>query len=213
MLLTADQEGAAWIRAATLAGDEAKAILRYRGAEEAEPQTKAGGPAEDREAAELRPQDIRSPKKVSLAGNPPEIKLELGGSMMPYRWTINDQEYPQADPLEVENRRDSPVRAEQRDRHGASVPLARTLFLCARSPRLAQHGRSAAKGYGQRAGGQQFGAPVGGEQSRPLVLSLPYRVARRDGHGPRHRDRSGCRCLNGSRAAGEAWVRLADFEP
>jgi len=95
VLLTADQSGAAWIRAATLDGREGNAILRYRDAESGEPPVAAvewGMQA-------LTAAAIRWPATVALAPSPREIALRLGGSMMPYRWNLNGQEYPQSEPL------------------------------------------------------------------------------------------------------------------
>ncbi|HEX4141930.1 MAG TPA: multicopper oxidase family protein [Pirellulales bacterium] len=95
VLLTADQSGLAWIRAATLDGQEGRAVLRYRHTEPGEPAAEAAPWGKQ----ELKPAEIRSTTAATLADEPREIRLRLGGSMMPYRWTINDQEYPQADPI------------------------------------------------------------------------------------------------------------------
>ncbi len=93
-LLKADGEGAHWVRAATLDGKEARAVLRY-----------AGGPAEP-EPAPLRwgertltPGEMRSRTAVELAEKPKEIELPLGGSMMPFRWSVGGQFYPKAEPI------------------------------------------------------------------------------------------------------------------
>ncbi|HTU23843.1 MAG TPA: multicopper oxidase domain-containing protein, partial [Pirellulales bacterium] len=97
VLLTADQSGAAWIRAATLAGGEGRAVLHYDDTPGAQPPREPapwGGNG-------LKPGDLRSPSPVTLAENPQEIRLRLGGSMMPYRWTINDEEYPKAEPIRL----------------------------------------------------------------------------------------------------------------
>jgi multicopper oxidase len=104
VLLKADQEGVHWIRAMTLAGNPILAVLRYAGAASAEPEAGAvkWGPRT------LRPEDMRSREPVTLADQPREILLTLGGSMMPYRWSINEQFYPKADPLDL--KKDEPVR-------------------------------------------------------------------------------------------------------
>jgi FtsP/CotA-like multicopper oxidase with cupredoxin domain len=104
VLLKADQEGARWIRAVTLAGNPILAVLRYAGAAPAEPEEGAvqWGPRA------LRPEDMRSRESVTLAAQPREISLTLGGSMMPYRWSINEQFYPDADPIDIQ--KDEPVR-------------------------------------------------------------------------------------------------------
>jgi FtsP/CotA-like multicopper oxidase with cupredoxin domain len=95
VLLRANQGGAHWVRAATLDGKEARAVLRY-----------AGAPAGDPEAAPARwgahtltREEMRARAPVALAAKPREIALTLGGSMKPYRWSINEQFYPKADPL------------------------------------------------------------------------------------------------------------------
>jgi FtsP/CotA-like multicopper oxidase with cupredoxin domain len=94
VLLEASGEGAHWIRVVTLDGKEARAILRY-----------AGGRGEP-EATPVRwgehllaPGEMRSREAVALADKPKEISLKLGGSMRPYRWSINDQFYPKSDPI------------------------------------------------------------------------------------------------------------------
>src|SRR5262249_15588178 len=97
VLLEAKQGGVHWIRAATLDGNEFRAVLRYADAAGAMPQMKPvqWGPRA------LKLEDLRSPAPVSLAPKPRAIPLVLGGSMMPYRWTINDQAFPKADPIEL----------------------------------------------------------------------------------------------------------------
>lgn len=89
--------GAAWIRAATLAGDEARAVLRYEGAPEGEP-TATEVVWGDRA---LTPEALRSPTPVTLGADPREVVLRLGGTMQPYEWNINDQRYPNAEPVAV----------------------------------------------------------------------------------------------------------------
>ncbi len=98
LLLKADGEGVAWIRAVTQAGDEGRAILRYKGASAVEP---ADAPVRWGSKA-LTPSMLRAPQPVSLAANPTEIEMVLGGSMMPYRWTMGGQSYPDADPIVVQ---------------------------------------------------------------------------------------------------------------
>jgi multicopper oxidase len=94
VLLTADQNSSVWIRAATLAGGEGRALLRYVDAPGDIPVTPVEWGKESLQAVALR-----SPEPITLADNPHEIHWKLGGTMMPYRWNINDQEYPQADPV------------------------------------------------------------------------------------------------------------------
>jgi FtsP/CotA-like multicopper oxidase with cupredoxin domain len=104
VLLKADQEGVHWVRAATLDGKEARAILRYAGAQAAEPEAAPSRWGDHALALEA----MRSREPVCLADKPREIPLTLGGSMKPYRWDINGQYYPKADPIVLD--KDEPVR-------------------------------------------------------------------------------------------------------
>jgi FtsP/CotA-like multicopper oxidase with cupredoxin domain len=97
VLLKAQTPGAYWIRAATLDGDEVRAVLRYRGESRAEP---ASIPVRWGMRA-LMPEMLRSPAPAALAKNPREIPLNLGGTMMPYRWSIGGQYYPNSDPIAI----------------------------------------------------------------------------------------------------------------
>jgi FtsP/CotA-like multicopper oxidase with cupredoxin domain len=97
VLLKADQNGTYWIRAVTLDGHEGRAVLRYAGAPAGEP---AATPVRWGERA-LSPEQMRSPKPVRFPTEFRDIPLELGGSMTPYRWSINGQYYPQADPTRL----------------------------------------------------------------------------------------------------------------
>jgi FtsP/CotA-like multicopper oxidase with cupredoxin domain len=104
VLLKAGQDGAHWIRAATLDGNEIRAVLRYVGASESEP---TAAPVRWGERS-LSLEQMRAREPVELAEKPREIPFRLGGSMMPYRWDINGQFYPKADPVVLET--DEPVR-------------------------------------------------------------------------------------------------------
>jgi FtsP/CotA-like multicopper oxidase with cupredoxin domain len=98
VLLKADQDGAFWIRAVTLDGNEGLGVLRYAGARQAEPEPSPvrWGPRS------LAIDQLRSPGPVSLPGEGVhETPLRLGGSMKPYRWSINEQFFPQADPIVI----------------------------------------------------------------------------------------------------------------
>jgi FtsP/CotA-like multicopper oxidase with cupredoxin domain len=97
VLLKANQGGVRWIRAVTLDGNEIRAVLRYRGASGTVPEAKPvrWGPRA------LTPEEMRSREPVRLAANPEKIPLVLGGSMKPYRWSINGRYYPKADPIEI----------------------------------------------------------------------------------------------------------------
>jgi FtsP/CotA-like multicopper oxidase with cupredoxin domain len=94
VLLKANQDGAFWIRAATLDGGAGLAVLRSKGTRRPEPKSSPvrWGPRY------LALDQLRSPEKVSLARDGVrEVPLRLGGSMMPYRWSINNQFFPKAD--------------------------------------------------------------------------------------------------------------------
>lgn len=98
VLLKADQDGAHWVRAATLDGKEGRAILRYAGDPASAPEAT---PAQWGERT-LTPEAMRSRSPVALGEKPREMALELGGSMTPYRWSINEQLYPKSDPIVLE---------------------------------------------------------------------------------------------------------------
>jgi FtsP/CotA-like multicopper oxidase with cupredoxin domain len=97
VLLEAKQGGARWVRAVTPDGNEILAMLRYPDAPGAVPEAKPvqWGPRA------LTLEEMRAREPVELAAKPREIPLLLGGSMMPYRWGINDQYYPKAAPIEI----------------------------------------------------------------------------------------------------------------
>lgn len=97
VLIEAKQGGAHWIRAATLDGKEILAVLRYPEAAGASPEAKPvqWGPRE------LKLEELRSRQPVAVDPKPREIPLVLGGTMMPYRWSVNDQYYPKADPIDI----------------------------------------------------------------------------------------------------------------
>lgn len=97
VLLKADQSGSHWIRAATLAGQEGLAVLRYA-SESADPLE--ASPAKFGKMM-LMPQAMRSQAHVTLAEKPQEIRFELGGSMQPYLWNMNGEMYPQAEPIKL----------------------------------------------------------------------------------------------------------------
>ncbi len=116
VLLRADDD-TNWIRAATLDGKEARAVLRYAG----------GAPAEPAEtpvrwgARLLKPEDLHSLEPADLPANPKEIEVRLGGSMRPYRWSINDRYYPDADPVVLD--KGEPVRFVFRNRTAMDHPF------------------------------------------------------------------------------------------
>jgi FtsP/CotA-like multicopper oxidase with cupredoxin domain len=97
VLLRADRGGAHWIRVATLDGNEGRAVLRYAGAAAREPEAV---PVRWGERL-LKPEQLRARRPAALPPRAREIAMALGGSMMPYRWSINGQFYPKADPIEL----------------------------------------------------------------------------------------------------------------
>jgi FtsP/CotA-like multicopper oxidase with cupredoxin domain len=109
--------GVHWIRAATLDGNEVRAILRYRGEGRAEPDPTPvrWGPRA------LMPEALRSPAPVALARDPREIPLLLGGTMTPYRWSLGGQFYPEADPIAI--RRGESIRFVFRNPTGMDHPF------------------------------------------------------------------------------------------
>jgi FtsP/CotA-like multicopper oxidase with cupredoxin domain len=117
VLLRARGEGVHWVRAVTLDGHEVLAVLRYAGAARAEPEP---GPVRWGPRA-LKAQDMRSAQPERLAERPREIPLRLGGSMMPFRWSINDQFYPRADPIVLDQ--GEPVRLVMRNPTGMDHPF------------------------------------------------------------------------------------------
>ncbi|MGE3803154.1 MAG: multicopper oxidase family protein, partial [Gemmataceae bacterium] len=96
-LLEADQEGVHWIRAVTGDGNEIRAVLRYKGSKKDEPEE---SPVKWGEKA-LTLADLRSRQPVKLDPKPRESTYVLGGTMKPYRWNINKQFFPEADPIEL----------------------------------------------------------------------------------------------------------------
>jgi multicopper oxidase len=95
VLLTADRSGAAWIRAVTLAGDEARAVLQYSDSPNEEPRSSSANWGK----RSLTLGDLRSPSPTAQGVNPREVLLRLGGTMQPYAWNINGQAYPHAEPI------------------------------------------------------------------------------------------------------------------
>lgn len=95
-LMKADQDGGAfWIRAATLGGSGGVAVLRYAGAKpEPEPSPARWGPRT------LTLDQIHAPGPVELPRDGVrDIPCRLGGSMMPFRWSVNDKYFPDAEPI------------------------------------------------------------------------------------------------------------------
>jgi multicopper oxidase len=95
VLITADRGQNSWIRAATLAGDEAHAILSYADSPKEEP---AASPVVWGKRS-LALDALRSPAPATLDSHSREVLLRLGGTMQPYAWNINDASYPHAEPI------------------------------------------------------------------------------------------------------------------
>jgi multicopper oxidase len=117
VLLKAEGSGAAWIRSVTLDGNETRAILSYADAKGTLPPelpVKWG-------ARMLMLEALRSPEPAKLAEKPREVPIVLGGSMMPYRWSIGDEYYPKAKPIVLE--KGEPVRLLVRNPTGMDHPL------------------------------------------------------------------------------------------
>jgi FtsP/CotA-like multicopper oxidase with cupredoxin domain len=117
VLLKAVQEGARWVRAVTLDGKEALAVLRYAGAPAAEPPPAPVRWGERR----LALRELHSREPVRLTETPKEITLNLGGSMRPYRWSINGQFYPKSDAIVLD--KGAPVRFLFRNPTGMDHPF------------------------------------------------------------------------------------------
>jgi len=117
VLLEANQGGVHWIRAVTLDGNESRAVLRYSDA----PETMPGAQAVRWGPRALTPEEMRSRAPVHLAAKPREIPLLLGGSMMPYRWSINDEYYPKAASIEIP--KDETIRFTLRNPTGMDHPF------------------------------------------------------------------------------------------
>jgi FtsP/CotA-like multicopper oxidase with cupredoxin domain len=115
-ITTTAQAGVHWIRVATLDGKEALAVLRYAGAT-GEP---SASPVEWGERT-LQPEQMRSRGPVQLLDQAREIDVKLGGSMMPYRWDINGERYPKAEPFVL--RQDEWVRMTFRNPTGMDHPF------------------------------------------------------------------------------------------
>jgi len=98
IILHATGNGSSWIRAVTLDGNQGVALLRYKDAQGEPPMTPVSWGKR-----KLKLEDIRSPNLVNLGTKKPrEIPIVAGGTMSPYVWTINGQQYPKADPIEVQ---------------------------------------------------------------------------------------------------------------
>jgi len=98
VLLEAKQDGVHWIRFVTANGDQVLAVLRYAEAPESPPaKPVAFGPRT------LLPEQMHARERIPLEARPRELTLLLGGSMMPYRWSIDGQYYPKANLIAIQS--------------------------------------------------------------------------------------------------------------
>lgn len=106
LILTPTGDGTHWIRVGN--GNTSNvgpadphtglAVLRYKGSAAAEPEP-ASAP---RRLPQLDPRQLRSTRPANLAADGfVAMPLLLTGSMRPYVWTIDNQTFPEADPLPV----------------------------------------------------------------------------------------------------------------
>lgn len=98
ILLTADQSGTQYIRAATMDEQYGLALLQY------EDEAVAPPPKEQMKWGPrlLSAADLVAPQPVDLSAKDyREVVLEFSGSMMPYAWPINGKQYPDSDPVKV----------------------------------------------------------------------------------------------------------------
>jgi FtsP/CotA-like multicopper oxidase with cupredoxin domain len=117
VILEAVRRGVHWIHAAAVGGGEVLAVLRYAGVSSQAPVTtpvRWGSRA-------LEASMLRSPQPVKLTTQATEIPIVLGGSMMPYRWSINGQFYPKADPIVFQ--KDQSIRFLFRNTTGMDHPF------------------------------------------------------------------------------------------
>jgi multicopper oxidase len=97
VLLKGTGNKSTWIRAVTLDGKETKAVLLYTDGETGElPSSPAVWGKR-----ELKPDQMKSISPAKLDAKPEEMKFVLGGTMKPYEWNIDGQEWPKADPIKL----------------------------------------------------------------------------------------------------------------
>jgi multicopper oxidase len=96
LLVPANKDGVHWIRIATSAGAEGLAILKYKGSAKAEPEPR---PYSARSRQVTRSQ-MRSLIPFQVPTEPlHRVPVKLGGTMNPYRWSMNGEYYPNASEL------------------------------------------------------------------------------------------------------------------
>ena len=98
VLIKADNPGVHWIRAKTRNNHEFAAVLKYKGSQANEPKASKGdwGPRKLSAAA------LRSKEPVDLTDvDYREVPIVMGGSMMPYRYNVNGQYFPDVDPIPI----------------------------------------------------------------------------------------------------------------
>ncbi len=97
VLLKGTGNKSTWIRAVTLDGKETKAVLLYTDGETGELPSSSVVWGK----RELMPEQMKSASPVKLDAKPEELKFVLGGTMKPYAWNIDGQEWPKADPIKL----------------------------------------------------------------------------------------------------------------
>ncbi len=101
VLIKADLDGPRWIRAVTLDGNEVLAVLRPKDSQAGEPEMDPvrWGPRH------VTAEALRAREPADLSTQPREMPILLGGSMRPYRWSINGAYYltPEAAPFVIQN--------------------------------------------------------------------------------------------------------------
>lgn len=100
VLLKANGSGSRWIRAVTGDGNEIRGVLRDAGSDAGSSDSIPEMSSVFWGAQMLTLPQMRSlcPEEFPTEGVK-EMRLEAGGSMMPYAWSINGQVYPEADPI------------------------------------------------------------------------------------------------------------------
>jgi FtsP/CotA-like multicopper oxidase with cupredoxin domain len=98
VLIRANSPGVHWIRAMTRNAKEFFGVLRYKGTAASEPLAKSGqwGPRD------LNESELRNKTPIDLQGvTYREVPFVLGGTMNPYRWSVNGQIFPESEPIRI----------------------------------------------------------------------------------------------------------------
>ncbi len=182
VLVEADNPGV-WQIGASPEGksDLAHTILRYEESGEATPPPAHLVPKE-LDGKLLTYRNLRAAGKESFPSGDPDrtLDLTLSGDHGNYAWAINDQLYPNADPLEVRegewvrlNLQNGSMMTHPMHLHGHFFQVDNS---SGRGPLRHRHGRAARRTQSGLRGGQP----------RRLALPLPQRLPHGDRHGPRN---------------------------